>query len=214
MAGMIPAIVLAAGGSTRMGRPKATLPCPGGGTFLTRIVTTFLEAGADDVVVVVGKDGEAVIEQFKVSRLPARFVENQRHEAGQLTSVVAGLHLVDRPGVIGTLVTLVDIPLVSADTVRAVIDRYLKTRVPIVRPTSGARHGHPLLIDRSLFDAIRHAQPETGAKPIVREHASRLGDLEIVDEGAFADVDTPADYENLIRAFGGADARTRNRVSR
>lgn len=214
MAGMIPVIVLAAGSSTRMGKPKATLPCPGGGSFLTRIVTTFLEAGADDVVVVVGQHSQAVIEQFTASGLSARFVENQMHEAGQLTSLIAGLQVVDRPGVRGTLVTLVDIPLVSAGTVRAVIDRYLKARVPIVRPTSGARHGHPLLIDRSLFDAIRHANPETGAKPIVRQHASRLGDLEIEDEGAFTDVDTPADYEKLIKALGGAGARMPRRLSR
>ena len=210
MAGMIPVIVLAAGSSTRMGKPKGTLPCPGGGTFLTRIATTFLEAGADDVVVVVGQDGQALIENFETSGLPVRFVENQTHAAGQLTSLVAGLQLVDRPGVLATLVTLVDIPLVSADTVRAVIDRYLKTRVPIVRPTSGVRHGHPLLIGRSLFDAIRHAKPETSAKPVVRAHASVVGDIEIDDEGAFTDVDTPADYENLIRVSGAVGARTRN----
>ena len=66
-----------------------------------------------------------------------------------------------------------------------------------MRPTSGARHGHPLLIDRSLFDAIRHADPAAGAKPIIRANASAAGDVVVDDDGAFADADTPEDYERL-----------------
>ena len=205
---VIPVIVLAAGKSTRMGRPKATLPLPGGGTFLTRIVTTFLEAGVDDVVVVVGHDARTISEDFARSRLPARFVENLSYEQGQSTSLVAGLQVVDRPGVKAALITLVDVPLVASATVRAVIDWYRTTRAPIVRPTNGARHGHPLLVDRSLFDAIRHADPEQGVKPVVRAHASARGDIAIDDEGAFADVDTRADYENLIGAWCGPDDQT------
>jgi CTP:molybdopterin cytidylyltransferase MocA len=87
---------------------------------------------------------------------------------------------------------------VSSATVRAVVERYRLTRVPIVRPTSGTRHGHPLLIDRSLFDALRCADPEAGAKPIVRAHATPSGDIDIEDEGAFADIDTPADYDDRV----------------
>lgn len=201
MASVIPAIVLAAGKSTRMGRLKAILPMPGGGTFLTRIVSTFLDAGVDDVVVVVGHESEAVLRDFETSGLRARFVENPAYEQGQWTSLVAGLDLIDRPGVSAALVTLVDVPLVSSVTVRAVIDRYLAARVPVVRPTSGARHGHPLLIDRSLFDEIRRADPRLGAKPVVRAHASTIGDVAIDDEGAFTDIDTPSEYRKAIATF-------------
>jgi molybdenum cofactor cytidylyltransferase len=111
---------------------------------------------------------------------------------------VAGLGVVDRPGVLASLVTLVDVPLVSAATVRAVITRYRETHAPIVRPTSGSRHGHPLLIDRSLFDVLRRADPEAGAKPVVRAHASPEGDIAIADEGAFTDIDTADDYRRVL----------------
>lgn len=195
---MIPVIVLAAGKSSRMGRPKALLPLPGGGTFLTRIVGTFLDAGVDDVIVVVGHQAEAIVEAFAVSRLAARFVKNEAYEQGQLTSLVAGLQVVDRPGVRAALVTLVDVPLVSSATVRRVLGCYRQTGALVVRPTSDGRHGHPLLLDRALFDAVRRADPAEGAKPIVRAHASAAGDIEIADEGAFTDVDTPSDYENLV----------------
>ena len=196
---MIPAIVLAAGKSTRMGRSKATLPLDGGDTFLTRIVRTFAAASVEDVVVVVGHDADAIIASFANVDLVARFVENPDYERGQLSSLLAGLRVVDRPGVVAALVTLVDVPLVSAATVRAVIDRYHQTHVPIVRPVRGQEHGHPVLIDRSLFDVLRHADPSQGAKPVIRAHASAAGDVAVADAGAFADADTPEEYDRLLR---------------
>jgi molybdenum cofactor cytidylyltransferase len=195
---MIPALVLAAGRSSRMGRAKATLPLGGDDTFLTRIVRTFLEAGVDDVVVVVGHEADTIVSGFRSDRLPARFVENREYDRGQLSSLVTGLGVVDRPGVAAVLVTLVDVPLVSAATVRAVVECYRRTHAPVVRPTSGARHGHPLLIDRSLFAALRAADPASGAKPVIRAHASPAGDVEVADEGAFIDIDTEDDYRKTI----------------
>ena len=210
---MIPTLVLAAGRSSRMGRAKATLPLDGGDSFLTRIVRTFLDAGVDDVVVVVGHEAEAIVTAFASSGLPARFVVNRDYDRGQWSSLVAGLAVVDRPGVAATLVTLVDVPLVTTDTVRAVLECYARTRAPVVRPTSGVRHGHPLLVDRSLFAELRSADPEAGAKPVIRAHASRSGDIEIADEGAFRDIDTEDDYRTMIsdRSIGGGDGRERNR---
>jgi molybdenum cofactor cytidylyltransferase len=205
MASVIPAIVLAAGRSSRMGRAKATLPVGDGHTFLTRIIRTLLDAGVDDVIVVLGHDADLIASSFSESGLPARFVVNHDYDRGQLSSLVAGLNAVDRPGVAAVLLTLVDVPLVSESTVRAVIDRYRRTHAPIVRPTSGDRHGHPLLIDRSLFDALRAADPAAGAKPVVRAHASAVGDIAVEDEGAFLDVDTEEEYRKTIACrFGGA----------
>ena len=181
-----------------MGRAKATLPIGSVDTFLTRIVRTFREAGADDVIVVVGHDAEAIAGAFAATELAARFVINRDYDRGQLSSLVAGINAIDRPGIVAALVTLVDVPLVSAATVRAVIDHYRASRLPVVRPTSGARHGHPLLIDRTLFDRIRQADPVAGAKPVVRAHATAAGDLPIADEGAFTDIDTAEEYERLI----------------
>ena len=208
MASVIPALVLAAGRSSRMGRAKATLPAGDGHTFLTRIVQTFLDAGVDDVIVVVGHDAELIAGNFAASGLPARFVVNRDYDRGQLSSLVAGLGVVDRPGVSAVLVTLVDVPLVSAATVRAVVERYRRTGALIVRPTSGDRHGHPLLIGRALFDALRAADPAMGAKPIVRAHASADGDIAIDDEGAFTDIDTEEDYRKTITVgpTGGDEA--------
>ena len=196
---MIPAIVLAAGKSTRMGRPKATLPLDAGETFLTRIVSTFAAASVDDIVVVVGHDADAIVASLSNAGVTVRIVENPDYEQGQLSSLIAALRVVDRPGVVAALMTLVDVPLVSPATVRAVVDRYRQTQARVVRPVRGAEHGHPVLIDRSLFEAIRHADPAQGAKPIIRANVSGAGDVEVDDPGAFADFDTPEDYNKLPR---------------
>ena len=82
---MIPAIVLAAGLSTRMGRPKPLLPLADDDTFVTRIVRSFVESGVDDVVVVLGHEADAVAARLIESGVPARFVVNDAYRTGQLS---------------------------------------------------------------------------------------------------------------------------------
>lgn len=198
---MIPAIVLAAGKSTRMGRPKATLPLAAE-TFLSRIVHTFHDAGIDDVVIVVGHQAEGIIESLSRTSQAVRFVLNPEYERGQFSSMQKGLEAVDRSDTSAALVTLVDVPLVTPATVRAVVARYLEAKVSIVRPTRGIEHGHPVLIDRSLFATLRGADPNLGAKSIVRAHASSEGDIAIDDEGAYLDIDTLEEYERALAVHG------------
>ena len=199
---MLPAIVLAAGRSTRMGRAKALLPLAHGETFLSRVVHTLHDAEVDDIVVVVGHEPDAIVADFERRPIPVRFAINHDFDAGQLTSLLAGLRVVDRPGVVAALVTLVDVPLVAASTVRAVVDRYRRTRAPIVRPVRDGRHGRPVLIDRALFGELRAADPAHGSKAVVRAHASAAGDVELDDEGAFRDVDTPEEYARMLAELG------------
>jgi CTP:molybdopterin cytidylyltransferase MocA len=197
VATLITAVVLAAGRSTRMGRAKAMLPLHGE-TFLTHIIRTFRDAGVTDVVVVLGHEADAIAQTVQSSGLLARVVINSNYDRGQLSSLLAGLDAADQPGVAAILMTLVDVPLVSASTIRAVLDRYEKTRASIVRPVNGSRHGHPILIDRILFPALRAAGDATGAKPIVRANASTEGDVPVDDPGAFCDIDTMDDYARFI----------------
>jgi molybdenum cofactor cytidylyltransferase len=213
---VIPAIVLAAGLSTRMGgRSKALLEMGERETFLTRIIHAFHDAGVNDVAVVVGHDAEAVrrsllerrirIEADSNEGMPPgsnrgiRLVVNPAYQSGQLSSLIAGLNAIDSPGVRAMLMTLVDVPAASSATIRRVIDRYLESNAPVVRPVHGDQHGHPVLIDRRLFDELRKADPAEGAKPIVRAYVSEIGNVAVDDEGAFFDVDTPADYARLRR---------------
>jgi molybdenum cofactor cytidylyltransferase len=193
---MIVGIILAAGASSRMGRPKALLPI-GDDVFVTRVCRTLLDAGVDDLVVVAGAEHADVAAAIRDAGLPARVVENPRRRDGQLSSVLTGLAVADRPGVDAVLVHLVDVPLVRAATARAVLDGFLRTRAPIVRPAVGDRHGHPVLFARRVFDDLRRADPSTGAKAVVRAHAAEVCSIAVDDEGACEDVDTPEDLSRM-----------------
>ena len=130
-----------------------------------------------------------------------RIVENPNPQNGQLSSLQCGLDAIERPDIDAILTTLVDLPVVSPTTVRALLDTYTRTRAPIVRPSrpDESAHGHPVIFDKILFNELRVASVKTGAKPIVRSYESEIVNVSIEDEGAFTDIDTPADYE---RVFG------------
>ena len=180
-----------------MGRPKAMLPLGGTETFLARVVRTFFEAGVPDVVVVVGHEAAAISDSVTRHHPTVRTVFNAEYESGQLSSLLAGIRAVDRPRLEAILLTLVDVPLVAPATVRAVLDRYSATGAPVVRPVRGEEHGHPVLIDRSLFPALFAADPQQGAKPVIRAYVSAAGEVPLEDDGAFVDIDTPEEYERL-----------------
>jgi molybdenum cofactor cytidylyltransferase len=200
---MIPAIILAAGASSRMGRPKALLPIAADGTtFLERLVRTLRAASVDDVIVVVGYDADLVRGLIESAGLAVRTTDNREPSRGQLSSLIAALEVADRPGVQAVLVAPVDQPLVAVETVRRLLDVYHRTRAPVVRPAREGRHGHPVIFDRSLFDECRRADPSAGAREVIQRHRSDAIDVTVDDEGAFLDIDTPEAYERVMRDRG------------
>ena len=196
---LIAALVLAAGASSRMGRPKAALPLgPGLGTVLSRGVATLLAAGVPRVVVVAGAHPDAVREALEGTDARVSVVDNPAWAVGQLSSLIRGLDAVDDGRLDAVLMTLVDVPLVAPATVRHLIDTWRETRAPIVRPARGDTHGHPVLFDRSIFAELRAADPTRGAKPVVHAHAHEIVNVAVDDEGAFLDLDTPEDYARAL----------------
>jgi molybdenum cofactor cytidylyltransferase len=191
---VIPAIVLAAGASSRMGRPKALLAIDGR-TFVRRILDTLRDAGVTDVAVVIRPDADDVAREIASAGF-GRAIVNADPTRGQLSSLVAGLDAVDEPRVVAALVTLVDVPLVSAATVTALLSRVGPSSAPIVRATYENRHGHPVVFKRALFDALRHADPAVGAKSVLRAHP--IEDVDLGDAAVVRDVDTPDDYRRLF----------------
>jgi len=197
---MVAAIILAAGESTRMGTPKALLTDPDGRPFVARLVRTFAAAGVRDVVIVTASEHAAIVKALAADDPPVRpsLVINPEPSRGQLSSLWVGLDGAARPDLEAVLVTLVDVPMVKASTVRQVIEAWRRSRAPIVRPAVGARHGHPVLFDRAVFEELRHAPLTEGAKAVVHAHAPRVVDVAVDDRGAVVDVDTPEDYRKLV----------------
>jgi molybdenum cofactor cytidylyltransferase len=197
---VLTALILAGGDSTRMGSPKALLPDPEGRTFVARIVRTFAAAGITDIVIVTGRQHDA-IEAAVIAdrpRVMPRLVRNPDPSRGQLSSLWAGLAVVDEKTA-GLLMTLVDVPMLRASTIQAVVEGWRQTHAPIVRPAMGDRHGHPVLFDRATFDELRRAPLFEGAKTVVRAHADRMVNVTVDDPGCLIDIDTPQEYDEVIK---------------
>ncbi len=191
---MTPAIVLAAGASTRMGRPKALLRA-GDRTFIQMILDALRDGGVPGAVVVVRPGQDEVMAAVAASAF-GRAVPNPRPDEGQLSSLIAGLNAIDRPGVDAALVTLVDVPLIEASAVRRLLARAAVSDAPILRAVHRGRHGHPVIFKRAVFERLRQADPSIGAKAVVR--AARVEDVEVDVPGIVEDVDTPEDYARLF----------------
>lgn len=190
-----------------MGEAKAALPFgTTGGTILSRVVSTILGGGVPTVVVVSGAHIDAIRHAMPRHEPRARVIEHPGWEQGQLSSLIAGLDAIDQPLLEAVLVMPVDVPLVTPPTVAAVVAAWRRTRAPIVRPADpstslragAARHGHPVIFDRSVFDDLRSADPNVGAKAVFAMYRDRVLDVEVKDAGAFEDIDTPADYHRLL----------------
>jgi molybdenum cofactor cytidylyltransferase len=96
------------------------------------------------------------------------------------------------------LMTLVDVPMVAPSTIAAVVAAWQRTGAPIVRPAIGDRHGHPVLFDHRLFEELRQAPLDAGAKTVVRAYTRAIVNVEVDDRGCLVDVDTPEDYQAII----------------
>lgn len=181
-----------------MGRPKALLPFgTTGQSFVLHLVEALCQGGAEEALVVGRPDDEALRGEVTRARCPCRYVVNPHPERGQLSSLLRGLDVADRPGVNGVLVTLVDVPFVTAHAVRTLLSQFAATGAPIVRAMHAGRYGHPVIFSRSVFADLRHADPALGAKPVLEAHAAAILNLEVGDRVA-DDVDTAADYERLF----------------
>jgi CTP:molybdopterin cytidylyltransferase MocA len=196
---MVNAVILAGGDSSRMGTPKALLRAPDGRAFLTRIAEELLAGGVDHVVIVTGRHHDASAALVARTLDPDRVtvVRNPQPERGQVSSLWAGMDVAVAAATQALVVTLVDVPLIDASLVRRLIETWSRTGAPIVRPAVGERHGHPVVFDRRLFEALRVAPLHAGAKSVVQAHASSIVNLPVDDPGCLRDVDTPGDYASL-----------------
>jgi molybdenum cofactor cytidylyltransferase len=190
----IAGIILAAGAASRMGRPKLLLPWKGE-ALIHHAARTALEAELEPLVVVVGS--RALDIQASLADLEEiDVVYNSNWDAGQSTSVRAGIKALPEHTE-AVIFLLGDQPYVSCALLRALIKTYTQTRPFILAPFVGDKRTNPVLFDRSLFDVLCQLQGDAGARSIFVQYPPTH--LPWPDERLLFDVDTPEDYQHLIK---------------
>jgi molybdenum cofactor cytidylyltransferase len=194
---MIAAVVLAAGESSRMGRPKALLPIAGQ-TFIEKIVSALEHTSVGKIVVVLGHNAEEMKQRIK--QLPVEIFVNREYRLGQLSSLqVAVRRLQSDENCDGVLVHLVDHPYVNPDLVNLMAQRFFESGKLIVVPRHRGQRGHPVILSRKLFGELLNAPMDEGAKAVVNAHRDETLEIDTDDEGVTIDIDTPELYRQHVK---------------
>ena len=194
---MIAAVVLSAGESSRMGRPKALLPIEGE-TFIGRIVGSLKRTQVGKIIVVLGHTAEQLA--AAIGPLPVEILINPNYQLGQLSSLqVAVRNLRPDADCDGMLVHLVDHPYIDASLVDRMIRQFYESKKDIVVPRCRGKRGHPVLFSRRLFGELLDAPMDQGAKAVVNAHGDATLEMETDEEGITVDIDTPELYRQHVK---------------
>lgn len=185
-------IILAAGESRRIGRPKALLPFRNG-TFISVLAET-LSHYCSPVYAVFGFDAEHLMAQSPASVIA---VENPDYRQGMLTSLQAGLRAMPEVPE-RVLFTLVDHPAVESGTVLGL----LRSDAALVIPRYAGKRGHPVLMRRGIAREVM-AEPVTSKlNHVFDRHAGEIHYVDVDDAGVRDDIDDPALYRDLLAREG------------
>lgn len=186
-----------------MGRPKALLYVEGQ-TFLGRTLQVLEAGGVDDIAIVTGAHDDEIRLACAGLELAAgvQIVANPQFAQGQLSSIRAGLDALAPHHAGAVVVALIDHPFVRATTIASLVAAFHVSRAPVVRPSFDGRHGHPVLFSAEVFDALRSAPLEGGARTVVHASAERVQTVPVDDPGVVLDIDTPEDYDAAMRLMG------------
>jgi molybdenum cofactor cytidylyltransferase len=193
------AIVLAAGESRRMGRPKLLLPY-GDRTIIETVVQNVVSSRADRVLVVLGgyrREIEEKIRGFAVKR-----VINRRYQEGMLSSVRRGLSALP-PSARAAAFILADQPEVASSVIDLMIEAYRREKKGIVLPVYRKKRGHPLLIDLKYRREIESLSPDIGLRGLLREHRDDILEVRVSSPAVLKDIDNPDDYGRVLGIIRG-----------
>lgn len=186
-------VILAAGLSSRMGRPKQLL-LHKNKTLLRHVVDAAAMSSVDDVLIILGHRAAEVL--TAISPLPSRVrvVVNTDYMQGQATSLLCGLQQCD-PSVGAAIVLLGDQPHVRATVIDESIRRWRQGAGPVIRSSYRGVGGHPVLLGRDVWELL-DLKGDEGARRLIAERPDLVTDLQI-DEDLPIDVDTPEDAQAL-----------------
>jgi molybdenum cofactor cytidylyltransferase len=187
-------LILAAGESSRIGRPKALLKI-GKETFAERITNVLHSAGIENITLVAGPHYEEIRKNLE----EVTVVFNAQYTFGQFSSLQAGLRQISaKPEFV--IVWPVDLPLVRSDTVAALIKAVQKN--PITVPVYHGKKGHPVVYSAETIKKILSMEPTHTGKDLFEYFKDRITLIDVEDAAVLIDIDTPEDYERYIKRGG------------
>ena len=192
--GSVALLLLAAGASSRMGRPKQLLPYHGR-TLLRHAAETALAAGCSPIVLVTGALHDELVNE--VADLPIQAAHNCEWQTGMASSIRTGLAAVALVQPAAVLIMLTDQPLVTPELLKQLLAQQQHTQAPIVAAAYGDALGVPAVFDKSLIPRLLELQGQQGAARLIASLGGAVGRVPF--PAGLLDVDTPEQYAALLK---------------
>lgn len=187
-------VILAAGSSSRLGKPKQLLEYDGQ-SLLQHVIDAAVSSEAATIVVVLGANSELISKQIDTSKV--YLTENSEWEEGMASSVRNGLSALQgiSPTTDAVIFMVCDQPYVSASLINDLIETQKETGKAIVTCNYGEAIGPPALFYKSLFHELMQLKGDAGAKKIIQQHSDEVATV-LFEKGKI-DIDTREDFEAL-----------------
>lgn len=186
-------IILAAGASTRLGRPKQNLLFQGQ-TLLQRCVGTAINTPCRPIILVLGANNQLIEKEGLPGDI--KIICNDGWNEGMASSIRAGINAIgNNDDIDSAIILLCDQPFVNAELIGSILAKHTETDKKIIACTYNNTIGVPALFHRSLFAGLSALQGHEGAKSIIKTHMKET--VTITFDLAGIDIDTMADYEQL-----------------
>ena len=205
----ITAVVLAAGSSSRMGRPKPLVPILGK-TLLDRVLGGVRDSHVAEIVVVLGSNAKQI--QSEIDLQGTTVVMNPQFDDGMSSSLRRGVAAASSRSR-GLLVVLGDQPFVSPKSLNALIAQHTSGTGKILIPTFEGIRGNPILLDQALIPELGQIKGDIGCRAIFPGHLSEVIEVAVPDPGVLIDVDTPEELKQIERTLGGHSTPTPAQLS-
>jgi molybdenum cofactor cytidylyltransferase len=187
-------ILLAAGGSTRLGQPKQFLEFEGQ-TLLRRAAEAMCASVCDPVVAVLGAEHEKA--EAEITDLRLEMCRNEEWESGMSSSIKLGLKelLKIESEIDAVVITLCDQPFVNSETIDRLAAKFAETKTQMVAAKYDGLAGVPALFSNEMFDALSRIEGDKGARDLLRDPSASVATIEINE--AAIDIDSPDDVDRL-----------------
>lgn len=188
-------IILAAGASTRLGKPKQLIKFRGQ-TLLSKTIETALQTNSPDIFVVLGADAEKITAEIK--DFPVQISINKDWQSGMASSIRLGLKnlLRKNPDLSAVIILLCDQPLIESKHINLLISKFKQTGKPIIASEYKRAIGVPALFSSEMFDRLRLIKGDQGARKIIRDFSELVETVDIPE--ALFDIDTAEDLGKLV----------------
>lgn len=190
-------IILAAGDSSRLGRPKQLLKHVDSGSLIRHSCQLAINSGLGPIVLVVGARKELILEEVK--DLAIHTVDNMMWPQGISGSIKTGLDYILEldPSLKAAIILVCDQPFLTTELIKKLVSVYASTGKPLVASSYNGVLGTPTLFDRSFFHAILELAGDKGASKIIHRHPEQVETV-IFEKGGL-DIDTEEDYERYMK---------------